>query len=310
MNTLTLGTIKHHSLKKKWEKESDFSDWLVTEEGLGRLSELIGIDLCEGRREVPIGDFKADIVAQEDGGEGKVVIENQYKTVNHDHLGKLITYAAGVGAKIAILVVEEARPEAISTIKWLNEISRDDFAFYLVKAELLQIDDSALAPELSIIEAPDIIIRETRARVEEITEVKRMQLEFWISFSSHAMSDASFKKVFSRLRTPRPQHWFDLPCGSSACHIGLTLNSREDKIAAELYIDDDKDLFHQLYSEKSKIESECGFEFEWRELPEGKASRIIVSTSKRWQSPEVQKECFDWLCAKAIAIRKTIGKRL
>ncbi len=309
MSTIALGTIKHHSLKKKWENETDFSNWLAAD-GLNKISKLIGIDLCEGEREVSVGDFKADIVAQEDGGDDKVVIENQYKTVNHDHLGKLITYAAGVGAKIAVLVVEEARPEAISAIKWLNEISRDDFAFYLIKAELIQVDDSALAPEFSIIEAPDKIVRETRSRVTELTDVKRLQLEFWKSFAGYALSDTTFKKVFQRLRVPLPHHWFNLPCGSSSCHIGLTLNSKEDRIAAELYIPDDKDLFHQLLEEKTKIESECGFVFDWMELPEGKASRIVVSTSKRWQQVDVQKECFEWLCDKAVAIRKTIGKYL
>ena len=309
MNESTLGVIKHHSLKKKWENETDFSDWLATD-GLDRISKLIGIDLCEGTREVLVGDYKADIVAQEEGGEGRVIVENQYKTVNHDHLGKLITYAAGVGAKTAVLVVEEARPEAVSAIKWLNEISRDDFAFYLIKAELIQVDDSALAPELTIIEAPDKIVRETRARVEGLTEVKRQQFEFWKAFSEYALSDVAFRKVYPRLRAVRPQHYFDLPCNSSVCHIGLTINSKENRIAAELYIPDDKELFGQLFSEKSKIESECGFTFDWKELPERTASRIVVSASKQWQNADAQNECFEWLCAKAIAIRKTIGKYL
>ena len=308
MNTISLGTIKHLPLKKKWENETDFSDWLASD-GLERISRLIGMELCESEREVSVGDFKADIVAQEDGSEGNyVVIENQYKTVNHDHIGKLITYAAGVGAKTAILVVEDARPEYISAIKWLNEISRDNLAFYLIKAELIQIDDSALAPELTVIEAPDKIVRETRSRTAELTDVRKLQLEFWRAFATYALADIAFKKVFPRLRVPLPQHWFNLPCGSSACHIGLTVNSKEDRIAAELYIPNDKDLFHQLFEDRSKIESECGFPFDWKELPEGKASRIVAATSKKWQNIEGQKECFAWLCAKALAIRKAISK--
>ena len=309
MSTITLGTIKHHQLKEKWENETEFSDWLATD-GLDRIARLIGVDLCESEREVRVGDFKADIVAQEDGNDNKVVIENQYKTVNHDHIGKLVTYAAGVGAKTAILVVEDARPEYISTIKWLNDVSRDDVAFYLIKAELIQVDDSALAPELTIIEAPDKIVRETRARVEELTEVKRQQLEFWKAFSEYALSDATFKKVYPRLQAAFPHHWFNLPCGSSACHIVLTLNSKEDRIAAELYIPNDKELFSQLFAEKTKIESECGFAFDWMKLPERSASRIVVSTSTQWQKFGKQKECFQWLCVKAIAIRKTMGKYL
>ena len=91
-------------------------------------------------------------------------------------------------------------------------------------------------------------------------------------------------------------------------HLDNIYSCGEDRIAAELYIPNDKDLFHQLFEDRSKIESECGFPFDWKELPEGKASRIVAATSKKWQNIEGQKECFTWLCAKALAIRKAISK--
>ena len=170
--SVTLGVIKRHPLKKKWVHEPDFSDWLASD-GLDRIAKLVDMDLCEATREVQVGSYKADIVAKEESSGELVLIENQYNTVNHDHLGKLITYAAGIGCKTAILVVEDVRPEAVTTIKWLNEISRDAFAFYLIKAELIQVDDSALAPELTIIEAPDEMACETRARVAEPSDLNK-----------------------------------------------------------------------------------------------------------------------------------------
>lgn len=50
-----------------------------------------------------------DIYATETGTERKIIIENQLEDTNHDHLGKLITYASGKGADIVIWIVKRAR---------------------------------------------------------------------------------------------------------------------------------------------------------------------------------------------------------
>ena len=44
----------------------------------------------------------------------------------------------------------------------------------------------------------------------------------------------------------------------------------------ELYISEDKDLFHALFDKKGAIEADAGLTFDWRELPDRKASRIVI----------------------------------
>lgn len=39
---------------------------------------------------------------------------------DHDHLGKLITYASGKAADLVIWLVRKARPEHKAAIEWLN----------------------------------------------------------------------------------------------------------------------------------------------------------------------------------------------
>ena len=76
-----------------------------------------------------MGSFNVDIYAQEAGTGRKVIIENQLEDTNHDHLGKVITYAAGKGAEVVIWVVARARDEHRQAIEWLNQHTDSDFGF-------------------------------------------------------------------------------------------------------------------------------------------------------------------------------------
>lgn len=71
------------------------------------LSNEIGIEIEVIDTEVPTGSFSADILALESGSDKKIIIENQLKKTDHDHLGKIITYASGHDAKTIISVFNE-----------------------------------------------------------------------------------------------------------------------------------------------------------------------------------------------------------
>ena len=65
----------------------------------------------------------------QDSGE-VVVIENQIEQSDHEHLGKLITYASGKDAKYIVWIVKDAREEHRTAIEWLNKISDDTIGFF------------------------------------------------------------------------------------------------------------------------------------------------------------------------------------
>ena len=64
---------------------------------------------------------------------------------NHDHLGKLITYASGKSADIIIWVVKRTREEHRAAIEWLNNHTDENIAFFLVEIKLYQIGNSDVA---------------------------------------------------------------------------------------------------------------------------------------------------------------------
>ena len=147
-------------------------------------------------REHPAGDFSVDLVAEDESG-NPVVIENQFKRSDHDHLGKLITYLTVIGARAAIWIVEDPRPEHISAISWLNESSAA--SFYLIKLEAFRIGRSSSAPLLTLIVGPSEEIRKVGEEKKERTERDSLRHRFWTQLLERAQ-----KKKRRFMVAPRP----------------------------------------------------------------------------------------------------------
>lgn len=181
---MKLGKIKRITdIRSVWHhEEKDFSKWLAQDENLKQLSDAIGIDIVLEERESSVGNFSVDLYALEEGTERRIIIENQLEDTNHDHLGKLITYASGKGAEVIIWVVKRARDEHRQAIEWLNQNTGVNIGFFLVEIELWQIDDSAIAPKFNVVERPNDWAKQMK-NVDSLSETKQLQLHFWQQLS-------------------------------------------------------------------------------------------------------------------------------
>lgn len=63
----------------------------------------------------------------------KIIIENQLEVTNHDHLGKLITYASGLEASYGVWISKEIREEHIRAIDWLNEVTDEELNIFAIE---------------------------------------------------------------------------------------------------------------------------------------------------------------------------------
>lgn len=151
-----LGKLTTVPIRSIWKKEPEFSAWLAEKENISLLGEEIGVEILAEETEAGVGDFSADILAKEDGGERLVIIENQYGNTDHDHLGKLITYAAGRGAKVLVWVVEKPRDEHRAAVQWLNDNTAVDIGVFLVQIEIYAIGIHSLRLNLQFWNLPTI----------------------------------------------------------------------------------------------------------------------------------------------------------
>ena len=166
-------------LREAWEHEAhEFTPWLA--ENIDYLSEVLGLELEPPETEVAVERFSADIVANEAGTGDRVLIENQLENSDHNHLGQILTYLAGLEAKRVVWIARDFQEAHRSAIRWLNDNTGDDFAFFAVRLRVVRIGDSPLAPVFEVVEEPNAWERRLGRTVNEAeAERTRLRAEFW-----------------------------------------------------------------------------------------------------------------------------------
>ena len=292
-----------------WPHEAlDFTPWLADDENISLLADAVGLDISVDETESSVGDFNVDIYATETGTDRKIIIENQLEDTNHDHLGKLITYASGKSADIIIWVVKHAREEHKAAIEWLNNHTDDKIGFFLCEIKLYRIGDSEPAVKFEVIEKPNDWTKEIK-QSESINQRQQQILDYWSSFNEYAFKNHDFAKAFNQ-RKPSIHHWMNFSIGSSDCHISVSQIHTRDELVVELYIREDKALYNMLYGHKDDVEQTAGFPLDWRELPEKKASRILVTKNAALPDQSKWTEQFDWIMDTMLKMKRAFKKYL
>lgn len=298
-----LGRLKKIDLREAWKHEAlDFTKWLAQEENLSLLSEEIGIDVNLIQTEANVGSFSVDILAEDSNGR-KIVIENQLEATNHDHLGKIITYASGYNAQIIIWIVKDVRNEHKQAIDWLNEHTDETTNFFAIKMELWQIGDSPYAPKFQIISKPNAWAKVMNVPTSPLTERKLKLLDFWTALNEYLEN----KNSAIHPHKPSTDHWNNVSIGTSKAHISFNALGKDKKLVCELYISNNKDFYYYLEKNKEQIEELFGEKLFWQELKGKKASRISIVKqdfdlydNANWSSD------FDWFENKALRFKKAI----
>ncbi|WP_303765672.1 DUF4268 domain-containing protein [Ruminococcus flavefaciens] len=270
---MKISRLQEVDIRKLWAHEQyDFSAWLAKEENIELLNEKIGLTLVDINTEAYVGSYRCDIVAVDETTGIRVIIENQLENSNHDHLGKIITYASGLDAKVIVWIVKEARDEHRSAIEWLNNNTVQDINFFLIELHAYQIGNSDYAPMFQIVEQPNDFIKEQKGKksTDTMNKSQSERLEFWTQFNDHVINRG---KPFP-IRKAGTAHWYDVSIGTSEAKISIALVNKDSFISVELYIYDNKALFDKLYEEHDYIQKELGFDLNWYRLENSKASRI------------------------------------
>ena len=307
VNLSRLEEIK--DLRTVWPHEAlDFTPWLSQDDNIALLADAVGFDITVDETESSVGDFNVDIFASETGTDRKIIIENQLEDTNHDHLGKLITYASGKSADVIIWVVKHAREEHKAAIEWLNNHTDEKIGFFLCEIKLYRIGSSEPAIKFEVIEKPNDWTKEVRKN-ESANETQQQRYDYWVAFQDYAFQNVKFAKEFKR-RKPSTDHWMNYSIGSSECYISVSQIRNREEINVALYIPDSKQLYRTLLEQKEDIERTTNISLSWYELPERKASKIIIERVVELENHNKWNEQFNWIIDIMVKMKKAFKKYL
>ena len=314
-----LGRLKRINLREAWKNEAgDFTPWLAQPDNIKLLAETIGVDLELEAQEKEVGPFRADVLCKDTASGDWVLIENQLEKTDHNHLGQLLTYAAGLKAVTIVWIASKFNEEHRAAIDWLNEITNEQFNFFGLEIELWRIGDSPCAPKFNIVASPNEWSRTITGSAASTTlsETKLLQQEFWTTFRSYVQEKGSFV----RPTKPLPQHWMNISLGRSGFKLTAiasmwdslseSFDNNEIRAEFEIYSPDSKKYFNELFTQKDEIESEVGERLIWYNPPKARVCRIYLRESTKLRDKGNWPNLHEWLLRKLEVLHKTFLPRI
>lgn len=291
-------------IKKIWpHEEKQLSPWIA--ENIDTLNEVLNLQIEIEGKEVPAYNFRLDLIGTDNKSQMPVVIENQFGSSDHDHLGKLITYSAAKEAGIMIWIANEIQAAHINAIEWLNKISPQEMTFYGINLEVFQIDNSTPAPNFRIVAGPP---PSKRPHIGEVSPKNKQYHDFFEKLRARILD---IQPNFTRAKA-LPQSAWGLGIGRSGFSITVvfTINN---KLRVEVYIDiGNKELnenaFAQLKENSIAINEEIEKKLIWDPLPDRRACRIYLEQDGTIDDEDEKlTEFIEWTSHMVIKFRQTFS---
>ncbi|MCK5720952.1 MAG: DUF4268 domain-containing protein [Gammaproteobacteria bacterium] len=299
-------------MREMWPHESsDFTPWLAA--NIDELGLAIGMELELIEREACVGDFSLDLLAKDLGSTKTVIIENQLTQTDHDHLGKLLTYAAGFSASIVIWISEAIREEHRQALDWLNQRTDSDTLFFGVVVEVIKIDESKPAFNFKIAASPNEWQKSKSSRTPRASISTKG--EKYRNYFQLLIDELREKHHFTGAKAGQPQNWYSFSSGISGITYGANF-SQGGKARTEVYIDlgdqdKNKQVFDLLQLEATLIENELGHNVAWERLNDKRASRLALYINGNIDDSDAELETVkNWHIEKLLKLKKHLGTRL
>ena len=314
-----LGKLERVDLRAVWRDEADdFTPWLALQENLDTLGDTLGMQIEFQAREKAVGPYSADILCRDVDDDRYVVIENQLETTDHDHLGKLLTYAAHFNASTVVWVAQAFTDQHRAAVDWLNDTSAEGTRFFALEIEVWRIGESAYAPKFNMVAKPNNWTKGGQAHAASLSETGQVQLDFWKGFYDHVEQHGQQIRLTS---TPQGRNRMNAGGigrpGFRLCAIASTYSEtmgwKGQELRAELIIRH-RELSAQyhdlLLSQKAEIEQEMGGELSWPTPGDSTTCKIYSRKDVDLYDPDARNEQYTWLLEQLESLYRVFAGRI
>lgn len=309
---MIFGEITKVPLREIWLHEAlNFTPWLA--ENLDRLSDALGLDLELTDREASVGDFSLDILAKDLSTTHTVIIENQLNQTDHDHLGKLLTYAAGFDASVIIWIAESIREEHRQALDWLNQKTDTDTLFFAVTVEVIKIDSSKPACTFKLVASPNEWQKNKKHRIQATSMSSKE--EMYKNYFQKLIDALRISYKFTSAKVGQPQNWYSFSSGIKGIYYGANF-AATGKARAEIYIDVadaeiNESILQNFINKKEMYQSKFKEQICWEILDGKRACRIaIYKDGSILDSEQKLEEIRLWHIEKLLDLKKEFREEL
>ena len=193
-------------------------------------------------------------------------------------------------------IVTSPKDRIMNVLKVVNESSTGDLGIFVFKAFLNgdKMDfECLLKPEL----------KEKQKREKTITKTGGIQYDYWKVYSEvcDEMGEGDYQIK------PASQHYQNIPIGLKGAYIKQTISVKDNYVASELFIGDNKQLFADLKEHEKEIEKELGT-LTWDCKDSNKSCFIRRTIFVDFTNPERYQEYAKQQIELAIKVRETFFK--
>jgi hypothetical protein len=309
-SSLPIARLTYLDPRLLWPHEAlNLTPWLL--ENADLLGEALGLDLTLTVAEHPVGGFSLDLLGEDQVHHCPLAVENQLGATDHDHLGKLLTYAAGTDAKTLVWLATIFREEHRQAVEWVNRSTHEDVRLFGIELKAVQIGDSAAAPLLDVVAQPSDWQKHLKSVATSsgvVSAKQALYYQFWDRLLQRVHAD---HPQWTHSQTPNKDNWLGMPSpipGTTLCFVFPAGH----RLSAELYLqlpgpDQNLALFHQLAELRPQLEAFFGDKLTFDDLPKAKGCRIARYMSGDITETDQHDGYINWFIDSGVRWRQALG---
>ena len=307
---------EEEKLRRAWPDEAKCFTPLLAER-IHLLGDTLGMELKCVQQEAPVDNFRLDILARDCQTCNLVAIENQLEWSDHDHLGKLLTYATDYEARTAIWVAYRFETAHLAAIDCLNHRMPGDMGLWCVEVRAIKDSDSRDIPKFRVVLSPNDRERGEQGGDDLIREEKTRRF-------LKSLRNRLLEKGFARVvewEDEDPNYFIYFPSGFEGIRYAAGLNRKDSPHTVGAFIwvsagsvEEKQRIFGKLESETVKrqltnqISDACWY---WSRRGNAKQDSLGIRTPGSIDDlPEVLEQHKVWLAEHLWKLKQALDPHL